>query len=200
MPSAAALPWSDAAMTPPEVAALHRTAAGDPAAWAQVVEAHAAAMHRLCFGLTGDEHLAADAVQEAFLRIRRHARQFRGSDAATAERWVLAIAANCARMHLRAARRRQRLHADAPRPVASEDQDEALAAVRLALAALTRNCGSTDLTLEWQPPVTAAAVEVSLDLSHWSTVVENAQGGRWTGVAPFDSRPSFFRLRLPTDP
>jgi hypothetical protein len=45
--------------------------------------------------------------------------------------------------------------------------------------------------------IATIAVEVNQSSSHWSAVVENAQGGRWTGVAPFDPRSSFFGSGFP---
>jgi RNA polymerase sigma-70 factor (ECF subfamily) len=67
---------------------------GDSAAFARLVEATFADLYALAFRLVGNEHDAADAVQDAYLRIYRSIRRFRG-DAAFLT-WAYRITANCA--------------------------------------------------------------------------------------------------------
>jgi RNA polymerase sigma-70 factor, ECF subfamily len=64
------------------------------AAFDQLVRATRADAYALALRLTGDEHDAQDAVQDAYLRAFRSIRRFRG-DAAFAT-WMHRITANCA--------------------------------------------------------------------------------------------------------
>jgi len=87
---------------------LPRIAAGDGAAWGEILERLGPDLRRVALKLIGDEALAEDAVQETLLRVRAHAGRWRSlpTDAeGCARRWVLGIAANTSLELMRAKRR-----------------------------------------------------------------------------------------------
>ena len=57
---------------------IERVRAGDMAAARQLYDAHIGAVHRLATRMTGDEALADDATQVAFIRAFRSLSRFRG--------------------------------------------------------------------------------------------------------------------------
>jgi RNA polymerase sigma-70 factor (ECF subfamily) len=91
-------------------AALARLAVDrDAEAWGLLVEAHGGDMYRAAFRVTGDGELAADACQEAFLRIRASAARFHplgDNPEAAAKAWILRVTVTSALQLLRARRRR----------------------------------------------------------------------------------------------
>jgi RNA polymerase sigma-70 factor (ECF subfamily) len=131
----------------PTAAALARLAESrDREAWRLLVERHGAAMYRAALAITRDEHLAADACQEAFLLVRDGAKRFRprGDDAeAAAQGWLIRVATTTALMLLRGTRRRRRREAALPealalptRTSASESDERLAVALRDEVAAL----------------------------------------------------------------
>jgi RNA polymerase sigma-70 factor, ECF subfamily len=86
-----------------------RAGAGDAAAFRHLVDAHSAALFRVCARITGDKALAEDAVQEAFFNAYRHLREFDGRSAFST--WLHRIAVNAA---LGEMRKRQRVEAALP--------------------------------------------------------------------------------------
>ena len=86
-----------------------RASAGDAAAFRHLVDAHAAALFRVCARITGDKALAEDAVQEAFFNAYRHLREFDGRSAFST--WLHRIAVNAA---LGEMRKRNRVEAALP--------------------------------------------------------------------------------------
>ena len=86
-----------------------RAGAGDAAAFRHLVDAHAAALFRICARITGDRALAEDAVQEAFFNAYRHLREFDGRAAFST--WLHRIAVNAA---LGEMRKRNRVEAALP--------------------------------------------------------------------------------------
>lgn len=60
---------SSTAPTGDDAAMAARLAARDAAALREVIAAHAAALHRAAYRMTGDTHEAEDIVQEACLRL-----------------------------------------------------------------------------------------------------------------------------------
>src|SRR3954468_1658854 len=96
--SSSALP---AAATPTADALVRLGRGRDADAWNEIVERHGAAMYRSCFAVVRDEHLAADACQEAFLQVRDGAGRFRprGDEVEAAARgWLLRVATSSALM------------------------------------------------------------------------------------------------------
>ena len=84
-----------------------RAREGDDEAFRGLVVRHSAAVFRVAYRLTGNEHDAEDVVQEAFLKAHRQLGRFEArSQFGT---WIHRIAANCAYDLLR---RRARLRED----------------------------------------------------------------------------------------
>jgi RNA polymerase sigma-70 factor, ECF subfamily len=86
-----------------------RAGAGDTAAFRRLVDAHSAALYRVCARITGERALAEDAVQEAFFNAWRHLGEFDGRSAFST--WLHRIAVNAA---LEQVRRRRRVEAELP--------------------------------------------------------------------------------------
>jgi RNA polymerase sigma-70 factor (ECF subfamily) len=101
-------------------AEVARARAGDEGAFRGLVERHAAAVFRVAYRITGNEHDAEDVVQEAFLKAWKQLATF--EDRSSFGSWVHRIAANCAYDALRARSVR--------RAGLAESSDEALAALR----------------------------------------------------------------------
>lgn len=72
--------------------ALARAAAGDPEAFAAIVERHQERLLRLCERMLGDREAARDAVQEVFLKAYRRAGSYRPRGAVFT--WLYRIAVN----------------------------------------------------------------------------------------------------------
>jgi RNA polymerase sigma-70 factor, ECF subfamily len=79
--------------------ALHEAVAGDEAAFARIVAAYHADMVRVAYGICGEQDLALDAVQAAWLIAWRKMRTVREPDHLRS--WLVAVAANEARHVLR---------------------------------------------------------------------------------------------------
>jgi RNA polymerase sigma-70 factor (ECF subfamily) len=88
-------------------ALFDRVAAGDPAAFTEVVRLHDADMVRLCFVISGDAELARDATQQAWQRLWARPPDLR--DGSKLRSWLLAVAANEARQLARHGRAREAL-------------------------------------------------------------------------------------------
>jgi RNA polymerase sigma-70 factor (ECF subfamily) len=93
-----------AAPADPEAAAVARAAAGDEAAFAELVRRHERAVYNVAYRLLGDREEALDAAQDAFLRCFRGLASFRGD--AAFRTWLLGIAINVCRSRLAGAARR----------------------------------------------------------------------------------------------
>jgi RNA polymerase sigma-70 factor, ECF subfamily len=84
---------------------LVRLRAGDPAAVAEVYDRHEGAVAAFARRLTGDPAAAQDLVHEVFVALSNAIARFRGD--ASLRTFLLSIAVNHARHHLRAASRRR---------------------------------------------------------------------------------------------
>lgn len=84
-----------------EAAWIERTLAGEPEAFAPVVERYQARLYNLCYRLLGRRTEAQDAAQEAFLRAYDALRRFDRSRPLAA--WLVEIAVNVCRDRRRAA-------------------------------------------------------------------------------------------------
>ena len=82
---------------------VRRAAAGDEAAFARLVSAHHAQLARVAYVTTGDAELAREAVQSAWLVAWRRLDTLR--DPRQIQPWLVAIAANEARLQIRKSRR-----------------------------------------------------------------------------------------------
>lgn len=86
-----------------DAALIAAAAAGDSAAFAELVERHAGMVVAVCRSHLGDDE-ADDAAQEAFVKAWRAAPSFAGR--ASVRTWLYRIAVNAARDRLRTRRRR----------------------------------------------------------------------------------------------
>ena len=94
---ALAAPASDEAL-------VSRAAAGDEAAFEELVRRHQERVYRLACRLTGDDADAADVLQETFLQVFRHLGEFRGEARFTT--WLFRVVTNAALMRRRTRARR----------------------------------------------------------------------------------------------
>lgn len=77
-----------------------------------IAERHQAALIRYLHGYVGSRETAEDLAQEAFVRLYRHAREYR--EVAKATTWLYKIATNLALNEIRDRKHRPRLSLDAP--------------------------------------------------------------------------------------
>lgn len=78
---------------------LKRCGRKEPGAFEELVELTGRQVYTLAFRLVGDRHEAEDVAQEAYLRVYRSLRKFRGDS--RFETWLHRIVANTALNHLR---------------------------------------------------------------------------------------------------
>jgi RNA polymerase sigma-70 factor (ECF subfamily) len=102
--NALSLPSSDDA---DEIALVARLATGDESALRDVYRNHHGALRSFARRLVGDDMSAEDLVQEVFVRLPKAARRFRGD--ASLRSFLIGIAVNHARHHVRSAVRRRSL-------------------------------------------------------------------------------------------
>jgi RNA polymerase sigma-70 factor (ECF subfamily) len=148
------LPFLSLARGRPQVIeALRR---GDMAALGLVYDEHHEPVRAFARRLLGDASEAEDLVQEKFLALPRAAKGFRGD--APLRAFILGVAANHARHHVRAAARRRAAHArSAPEEAPPPSSPEARAERRRLGAALTR--ALDDLPFEQRVAVVLCEVE-----------------------------------------
>lgn len=96
--------WSDVGGR--EASLIQRCAAGDEAAYAELVADHQRMVVQLAVNLLGDRDEALDLSQEVFLRVFRTIDRFRGQS--SLRTWIYRIAVNQARNRHRFWRRRHR--------------------------------------------------------------------------------------------
>lgn len=106
-----------------------RLAHGDLGALDTIVSRHQDALVRITRVVTGDDALANDAAQEAFVRLWRNPQAFVGG---TLRAWLITVARNVALNELRAARRRTARHDKAATRPASDPALKVAGADRLA--------------------------------------------------------------------
>jgi RNA polymerase sigma factor (sigma-70 family) len=110
-----------------DTALVKRARAGEPAAFARIVELHQGAAFRVAWVLCGNAADAEEATQDAFVKAHRALGRFRvGSPLRP---WLLAIAANEARNRRRSAGRREHLavRAAGESPAGASPSSETLA-------------------------------------------------------------------------
>lgn len=116
----------DAAPADPHEAVLARLRRGEAAAVAEVYDLHHGALRAFARKLTGDAQVAEDLVHDVFVALPKAIKRFRGE--AALRTFLLSIAVNLSRKHVRAATRRRaamsRL-ALVPEPVSPSPQREA---------------------------------------------------------------------------
>ena len=115
-----------------DAALVERARAGDPAAFARIVERHQATAFRVAWVLCGNAADAEEATQDAFVKAHRALARFRTG--APLRPWLLTIAANEARNRRRASGRREHLAVraagEAPPAAAASSETEVLTADR----------------------------------------------------------------------
>ena len=89
-----------------EAALVHRCAAGDDAAFTELLAEHERMVIQLAINLLGDRDEALDLSQDVFLRVFRTIHRFRGQS--SLRTWIYRIAVNQARNRHRFWRRRHR--------------------------------------------------------------------------------------------
>ena len=116
-------------------ALIRAAAAGDLAAYEQIVRDHQQHVWRFLRRLLGDDTVAEDVAQETFLRVYRRLPGF--GFQSTFSTWVFQVARNAGIDELRARRRRERLVDALPTPPgATTGTGEARAEIAAALASL----------------------------------------------------------------
>jgi RNA polymerase sigma-70 factor (ECF subfamily) len=134
-----------------DAALIQRARAGEPEAFARIVERHQAAAFRVAWVLCGNAADAEEATQDAFVKAHGALGRFRAG--APLRPWLLAIAANEARNRRRSAGRREHLAlrvAGQPAHVAPSTESLALAADRDAtLRAALARLGDADREVLW---------------------------------------------------
>jgi RNA polymerase sigma-70 factor (ECF subfamily) len=88
-----------------EASLVDRLVAGEPAAVGEVYDLHQAAVHAFARRLLGDAAAAQDLVHDVFIALPSAMRNFRGDS--SFRTFLLSIAVNHARHHLRSAARRR---------------------------------------------------------------------------------------------
>ncbi len=121
-------------MEEPEPALIRDAAAGDLAAFEQLVRAYQQHVWRFLRRLLGDPTVAEDVTQETFLRVFRRLSTF--TFEAKFSTWVFQIARNAGIDELRSRQRRTRLESVAPPRRRSAASPEARAEIEAALASL----------------------------------------------------------------
>ena len=94
----------------PEEALISRSRDGDIHAFNDIVEAYQRPVYNLALRMLGDQALAEDATQDAFISAFRNVRQFRGGNLKS---WLFKIVANRCKDMMRSTQRRKSVSLDA---------------------------------------------------------------------------------------
>lgn len=152
----AAEPRTEPRAEPPSDQELvERARSGDRRAMDLLVERHHAIVFRTCLAIVGDADLAADASQDCLIKAFRALGRYRGD--ASFRTWLVAIAGNEARGHLRKIGRRRESSLDVTPAVSARGHDPATEAVLRAEAARARRAVQT------LPPKQRLAVTLRID-------------------------------------
>jgi len=101
-----------------DAALVARLQAGDQAAYAELVEQHAAKIYRLALRMMGNEADAEDVLQETFLSAFKSIDRF--EERSSLSTWLYRIASNAALMRLR---RKEPVQVSVDEPVERDDGD-----------------------------------------------------------------------------
>ena len=88
-----------------EAELIARVRAGEPAAERELYDAHVERVYRLAYRLAGDDDLARDITQDAFIRAFERLHEFRGDARFTT--WLTTITLNLSKNRLKQVRSRQ---------------------------------------------------------------------------------------------
>ena len=121
--------------------AVARSLAGDREAFAEIVVRHGPSVHALCMRMVRTQAVAEELAQETFARGFAALSSFRQD--AQLRHWLLRIAVNLCRDHLKAGERREGALADEvlEAPIDPEPDPERRAAGRQAVQALEQAIG-----------------------------------------------------------
>ncbi len=115
---------------------VQRAREGDRLAMTRLYEAHARRVYGVVRRLAGDDHLAEDLSQEAWVRVFQKLHLFRGESAFGT--WLYRLATNVALNRLRRGSRRDEVETAAEMPQVTAAPDEAVVNRRVLAAALDR--------------------------------------------------------------
>ena len=148
-----------------------RAAAGQPAAWEEIVERFGGKLYNLAFHFTGRREEAEELAQEVFLRLYQNLRRYSGEVPLAA--WALRLSRNLCIDHYRRTRRERRSttvaevvleHVAAAEDVEAQAQDrQRLAAVYASLEDMPEEMACAVLLFDlqgWSLEETAASLEV----------------------------------------
>lgn len=133
-------------MEEPEPALVRAAAAGDLAAFEQLVRTYQQHVWRFLRRLLGDGAAAEDVAQETFLRVFRHLPTY--SFESKFSTWVFQIARNAGIDEVRSRERRARLAERAPAPAPVAGVPEARVEIAAALASLPVDLRETVILVE----------------------------------------------------
>jgi RNA polymerase sigma-70 factor (ECF subfamily) len=112
---------------------VERLKDGERSAIGQAYEAHHGSVRSFARRLVGDETIAEDIVHDTFVALPRAVQRFRGDGSLRG--FLIGVAANLARRHIRSAvRRRRAMSAFAEAPIVESVADPATEAARRRLA------------------------------------------------------------------
>ncbi len=134
---------------------VERARSGDGRAMDLLVERHHGVVFRTCLAIVGDEDLARDASQDCLIKAFRALDRFRGD--ASFRTWLLAIAGNEARGHLRKIGRRRELGLDDVGALSAPGHDPSTEAVLRSEAARVREA------VQGLPPKQRLSVTLRID-------------------------------------
>jgi len=112
---------------PSDLELVQRGRSGDQAALGMLAKRHHAAAYRVAISLVGEDDLAQDVVQDAFLKAFRALGGFRAD--ASFRTWLLTITANEAKGALRKRTRRRETPIEDVGPILSDEVGPAQAAI-----------------------------------------------------------------------
>ena len=145
----------------PDLLLARRAAAGQAAAWDEILERYGERLYNLAFHFAGSAPEAEDLTQEIFLRLYQSLRRYRGDAPLVA--WALRLSRNLCIDHYRRMRQERRsvaVSAEILKHMRATDDPQAEAQVRQEVAAVYR-------ALEEMPEALAEVVLLR-DLQGWS--------------------------------
>ena len=169
-------------------AVMTRIAARDAVAFARVVDANAAMLHRIAYRMVGDRAEAEDVAQEALLRLWSTAERWRPGQAGIAA-WLTRVAVNQCLDRLR----RRRFASDEAVPdraddaAGADDLAETESLRRLAVAALgdvsERHRAAIVLTYYEELPNAAAAEALEMNVKAFESLLLRARSAMRAALA-----------------
>lgn len=170
-------------------ALMARVAARDGAAFRRLVDAHAGALHRIAYRMTGDAHEAEDVAQEALLRLWRDAARWQAGQGGPGA-WLNRVTVNLCLDRLR----RRRFVSPEPPPERADDAPGAAeridaerrrAGVVAAIAALPdRQRAAVVLTYYEDQPNQTAAAAMDMNIKAFESLLLRARTALKAALCP----------------